>query len=274
MKKRLSKIIVLIFFFFITISYSQSRFSHEAGLSFGVASLQTDFGESRDFESANASTFSFGVAYYLKFFGSQYDWRSGSTYFSQHFKLKAEFDYLSNSNIQHKGATIKGNSDAAQKLRAMKGTTRIYDIGTSFEFYFFELEDYTTFNSNKKSLNPYLSIGLHYSFYDPDILVNDVSLEGQEEPYTQLIPSWQTGAVYTEPDATLGLSFGAGLRYSIEDIDLVFDTRWQHFFSDQVDGLDPSSAIVEAPVTRTGDKYNDTMIVVNVGIVYVFGQNW
>lgn len=271
MKKRLSKIIVLIFFFFITISYSQSRFSHEAGLSFGVASLQTDFGESRDFESANASTFSFGVNYYLKFFGSQYDWRSGSTYFSQHFKLKAEFEYLSNSNIQHKGQWVKGNNSVAQSLRAMKGQVQMYNIGTSLEFYFFELEDYTTFNSNKKSLNPFLSAGIHYSMYDPNILYNDQPLQteiGSEGQviYPQLIEKWQEGAIHLESDTTFGLSVGGGLRYSIEDIDLLIDTRWQHFFTDKIDGL-------YAP-DDPGNKYNDTMIIVNVGVVYVFGQNW
>jgi hypothetical protein len=40
------------------------------------------------------------------------------------------------------------------------------------------------------------------------------------------------------------------------------DSRWQHFFSDKIDGLD-------AP-KDPANKYNDTMIYVNLGIVYTF----
>jgi hypothetical protein len=264
MKKLLPIFIVLFSFFFYTFGYAQSRFSHEVGASFGIASFQTDFGESNDFASANASTFSVGFAHYLKFFGSQYSWRSGSSFFSEHFKLKTEFNYMLNTRVEHEGSYVIGSGETATKLRAMTGEIKMYNIGTNLEYYFLELEDYSSFYKSSGTLNPFISAGVHYSFYDPDIKVNEVTLEGQSEPYTGLIDKWQTGAIYLEKGNTFGVSAGAGIRYSIDTFDLVLDGRYQYFFSDQVDGLD-------APVDP-GNKNNDTVIFVNVGIVYVFGK--
>jgi len=258
MKKPLPIFIVSIFFFFFTsIIYAQSRFSHEVGASFGVASFQTDFGVSNDFASANASTFSVGLSWYLKFFGSQYSWRSGSSFFSEHFKLKTEFNYMLNSRVEHKGATNK-------KVRDMTGEIKMYNVGTNLEYYFLELEDYSSFYKSSGTLNPFISAGVHYSFYDPDIKVNNVSLEDNPGLINELIPKWQNDAVFLEKGNTFGVSAGAGIRYSIDTFDLVLDGRYQYFFSDQVDGLD-------APVDPA-NKNNDTVIFVNVGVVFVFGK--
>lgn len=262
MNKFLSKITVLIFFMFSTVTYSQSNVSHEIGIIFGPASFQTDFGQSHDFPSANASTLAYGITHYLKFFGSQYSWRSGGGFFSSHFKLKTEFLYLSNTSIKHEGPGQENNP----QLLAMQGQIKMYNIGTNLEFYFLELEDYASFYGRENSLNPFISVGLQFSVYDPDITVNGVSLEGQPEPYTQLIDKWQENAIFLEPGNTLGVSIGAGLRYSLSSIDFVLDGRWQHFFSDNIDGLN-------AP-NDPANKWNDTMIFVNVGIVYVFGKEY
>ncbi|MCF6296610.1 MAG: hypothetical protein L3J08_01270 [Flavobacteriaceae bacterium] len=260
MRKLLLKITVLIFFLFSTVTYSQTDFSHEVGVHFGPASFQTDFGQRGDFPSANASTLALGLTHYLKFFGSQYSWRSGGGYFASHFKLKTEFTYLFNTNIQH-----KGDLENRPEFQAMQGQIKMYNIGTSLEYYFLELEDYASFYGNENSFNPFVSIGLHFSSYDPDILVDGVSLENQQEPYTQLIPKWQENSIFLGSGNTFGLSIGAGLRYSLQQVDLVLDTRWQHFFSDNIDGLN-------AP-NDPGNKRNDTMILVNVGIVYIFGKD-
>jgi len=92
---------MLIFLIVITIgnkAYSQLDVSSEVGVVFGVTSFQTDFGIRHDFPSANAQTMGYGVVHYLKFFGKQYSWRSGSSFFSEHFMLKTEFLYLNNTN--------------------------------------------------------------------------------------------------------------------------------------------------------------------------------
>ncbi len=262
MKKPLLKITVLLFFFFFTTTYSQSRFSHEAGVIFGPTSFQTDFGISGDFASANQSSMAFGVVHYLKFFGSQYNWRSGSSFFSEHFKLKTEFIYTSNTNISHEA--INASSPNAGKLEAMKGNIKMYNIGTNLEFYFLELEDYSSYFKASGSLNPFISIGLQYSIFDPDITVDGNSLEGKTEPYTDLIDKWQTGAIFLDSDTTFGVSAGAGLRYSLDKLDLLLDGRYQYFFSDNGDGLN-------AP-NDPANKNNDSMVFINIGIVYVFNK--
>ena len=68
MKKLLPKLCFVFLFFFFASSYAQSRFSHEAGLNFGIASFQTDMGDSNEFAAANQATLAFGISYYLKFF--------------------------------------------------------------------------------------------------------------------------------------------------------------------------------------------------------------
>ena len=146
----------------------------------------------------------------------------------------------------------------------MTGEIKMYNLGTNLEFYFMELEDYASFYGNENILNPFLSVGLHFTAYDPDILVNDVSLDGQEEPFTDLIDKWQENSIFLDPSNTFGVSAGAGLRLGLEAVDLVLESRWQHFFSDDIDGLNA--------LNDSGNKRNDTMIMVNIGIVYVFGK--
>jgi hypothetical protein len=263
MKNILRKIAILFFLFFTSITYSQSSVSHEVGILFGPASFQTDFGQRHDFPSANQSTLAVGVSHYLKFFGNQYNWRSGTSFFSEHFKLKTEFTYLFNTNIKHEGDYVKGTGATAEKLKAMTGQIKMYNIGTNLEFYFLRIDDYTSFFGNKKSINPYISVGLQFSMFDPDIFVDGTSLAGQEEPYTQLIDKWQNDAIYLEKGNTFGVSAGAGVRFSLDTFDLVIDSRWQHFFSDKVDGLDDFSS-------DSGSDFNDTMVFINIGAVYVF----
>ena len=266
MKKLIPLTILFISLLNVHNSLSQVNLSSEVGVTFGVASYQSDFGERYDFPSANASTFAFGLSYYLKFFGKQYSWRTGSTYFSEHFKVKAEFNYVFNTNIKHEGSYAQGDGAIAVKLRRMTGEIKMYNLGANLEYYFFELEDYASFYRAENQLNPFISVGLHYSFYDPNIYVDGVSLEGKPEPYTDLIPKWQEGAIYLDKGAVFGASAGAGIRYSIASVDLLFEGRWQHFFSDKVDGLDDTSEL-------SGSKYNDTMVFINAGVVYVFGKN-
>jgi len=265
MKKVLPLIIVFISLLYSEYSFSQSSFSHEAGVTFGMASYQTDFGHQNNFPSANAATMAFGITHYLKFFGSQYSWRSGSSFFSTHFKLKTEFTYMNNKIIRH-----EGDLKDIPKFQQMTGNISMYNIGTNLEFYFFEMEDYSSFYRNENKLNPFLNLGIHYSFYDPNILFNDKDLliddNGNYYQLADLKPSWaDSESIHLEKDATFGASVGAGIRYSISDVDLVLEGRWQHFFSDKVDGLDDTTP-------ASGSEYNDTMVIVNMGVVYVFGK--
>ncbi len=259
MKKYLPKLFAVLLFFFFTNAHAQTNFSHEVGGFFGIAAFQTDMGLSTEFAAENQSNMGFGITYYLKFFGSQYNWRSGSSFFSTHFKLKTELSYISNSNITFEPAGLN------TKLDDMKAAIKLYNVGLNFEYYIFELEDYSSYYKSSGSINPFVTVGLHYSYSQPDILVNDVSLKGQEEPYTELISKWQEGAVFLEPDNLFSATGGVGVRFGLDKVDFSFETRYHYFFSDVVEGLN-------AP-DDPGNKNNDTMITANIGIIYVFGKN-
>jgi hypothetical protein len=274
MKKYLVRI--LIFFIVITVSnkaYSQLDVSSEIGVMFGVTSFQTDFGISKDFPSENAQTMGYGLVHYLKFFGKQYSWRSGSTFFSEHFMLKTEFLYINNTNIKHE------HNPTSEVLKNMRGNIKMFNFGNQMEFYFFNIEDYAVSYRDKRSFNPYLSLGIHYSWYDPEVTSNLPDL-GDENWRNFVVnekhDKWLTpeGAealngsqtIFNESGSTFGVSFGAGVRYSMEYFDLVLDSRWQHFFSDRVDGLDAYN--------DPANKYNDTMVYINLGIVYTFNNSY
>ncbi len=195
MKKLLLKLFTVIFFASISGGMqAQTSVSHELGGFFGIASLQTDFGISGNFASANQASMGFGISYYMKFFGSQYNWRSGSSYFSEHFKLKAEFSYVNNSKIVHEDLDQVGEP-FRETMERMTGAVKMYNGGLSLEYYFIELEDYSSFFRSSGQINPFVGLGLQYTYAQPDIFVDGVSLKGQEEPYVDLIPKWQEGSV-------------------------------------------------------------------------------
>jgi hypothetical protein len=154
--------------------------------------------------------------------------------------------------------------------------------------------DYSYYG-NQRALNPYISFGLHYSFYDTQVTSNYVGprqlIDHDDDKFIVYIgednskyDKWITKeaseakmvdgsvnnheqTIFNGKGSTFGLSAGLGLRYKVADsFNLIIDSRWQHFFSDRVDGLDASK--------DPGNKYNDTMIYVNLGIVYVFGHNY
>jgi hypothetical protein len=259
MKKQLPKLCAVLLFFFFTSAKSQTSFSSEVGVFFGPAMFQTDMGLSTEFAAQNQATLAFGLSYYLKFFGSQYNWRSGSSFFSEHFKLKAELSYMNNTNV---GFEPAGTSE---KLDAMKARIKLYNAGLNFEYYIFELEDYASFYKSSGSINPFVTVGIHYSYSQPDILVNDVSLKGQEEPYTQLIDKWQEDAVFLDAENIFSASAGAGVRFGLDKVDFSLEGRYQYYFSDVVEGLNAA----DDPANTS----NDSMVFINAGVIYVFGKD-
>ncbi len=262
MRKLLLKLCIVLLFFFFTNARAQTSFSHEVGVNLGIASFQTDFGLSTEFASANQANLAFGMSYYLKFFGSQYNWRSGSSYFGEHFKVRVDFSYTNNTNVNNDA--IEGTGPDYEKLDAMKGQIKLYNVGLGLEYYILELEDYSSFFKSSGSINPFISLGLGYSYSQPDILVNDVSLIGQEEPYDQLIEKWQEGAVHLDAENIFSGIAGAGVRFGLEMLDISVEARYIYYFSDVVDGLNQP--------LDPANKGNDSMVLFNVGLIYVFGK--
>ncbi len=253
--KTFHKLVILaLLFSFSTKSFSQLDWSHEVGILAGPLSMQTDYGERNYFPSSNEGTFGIAVVHYLSFFGNNYNWRNGATWFSDHFKLRTEFSYYFNNTLEHEGRYVEQNTPIAAQLQAMKGETKIYNVGMQLEYYFKNLEDYGLLFNTADKFAPYVSAGLHYSRYDAE-LTNTPS-GGLD--VGNLPAKWQD-RFFIEPDNTFSLTLSAGTRFKLDRIDLVADARWQHFFSDQVDGLDQVDG---------SSRNNDTLIFLSLGVVF------
>lgn len=256
------RILVLIMLFPISNSFAQLDLSHEIGMSFGPVAMQTDYGERHHLPSSTATSFGVAISHYLSFYASNYNWRNGASFFSDHFKLRTEVSFYTNTNLEHKGKYVEANSAFANKLRAMKGTTKIFNIGTQLEYYFKNLEDYgLLFNDNDK-FAPYMSLGLQYNSFTPT-LTSDL---GNYVTNPEVLPTpWQENAVFVDKSSTFSLTFSLGSRYKLNNFDVFVDARWQYFFSDKIDGLD-------APHDLSGSKFNDTLIFFSVGAIYDLGS--
>ena len=239
----------LIIIFMFTISVYSQNFKHELGLSVGVMSMQTDYGERGHFASSYGNIgFGVGAAYYLSFDEYRVRWNDKTTFLKNHFRLKIGASYMKD-NFIHRGKYIESNSVSSLKMAAMRGSTKILNIGGQIEYYIFD------FMSDKK-LEPYLSGGLYYVFYDPEL----ESELGNWRDDPNLIPSvYQNGSIQLQKDKTQSFSFGAGTRYNSGDLTMIFDFRWQKFLSDNVDGLNPLLG---------ANKFRDWLLFAQVGVVF------
>ena len=244
-----------------TNSFAQLELSNEFGVTFGPVMMQTDYGERYHLASSLETSFGIGVVHYLSFYGSNYNWRNGASFFSDHFKLRTEISYYSSTNLEHEGAYVEGSNDFVDRMKAMKGKTKIINFGSQLEYYFNNLEDYGLLFNNENKFAPYISLGLMYSIYDPEFSSSYGGGDYVNNPTGVLPKPWQNDAIFVEKDKTFSFVMSAGTRYKMTNFDLVLDARWQHFFSDKIDGLDA------APKNKSGSKYNDTAVYLSVGVV-------
>ena len=261
------KILLLLVFIPLSNSFSQLNLSHEVGVSFGPVTMQSDYGESNHLPSSTATSFGVSASHYLSFYSSNYNWRNGASYFSDHFKLKTDFSYYTNTSLEHKGKYIEDNpnSEFDDKLRAMKGSTKMINVGTQLEYYFKNLEDYGLLFNNDDKFAPYVSAGVQYSSFTPEFSTDYGNGDYINNP--SILPGpWQEDAIFLEKDNAFSLTFGLGTRYKMGgDFDLFIEARYQYFLSDRIDGLD-------APSDVSGSKNNDTLIYFSVGGVFHLSQ--
>ena len=253
-------IILFILFGFSSKINAQIGIAHEIGVVFGPVMFKSDYGARNDFgTNINNNGFGIGLVHYLNFSYNS----NNSTFFSEHFKVRSEVS-LSKSDFKHYGKYVEKNSNyiGVQQLKAMSGSSGIFNIGTQLEYSPIKIHD---FENTIGSFGPYASIGVQLSSYT----AKANSAMGQLGTPSATFPKYldpSDGHPFgfsNESKTVFSIVSSIGTRYKLSPLqDLIIDFRFQYFNSDWVDGLNPN------PEIHKENKANDWLIWVNLGYIY------
>ena len=214
--------------------FSQFSFSHEIGAIVGPVQFRSDFG-ARDDVDSNFGNSGFGIGF-VHFFNFSYrgecNTYAKNNYFNDHFKLRSEISY-NKTKLSHHGKWAAGNSVDAEKLRAHTGEARNLDVGIQLEYYPFKIRDFQSFVYR---LAPFVSIGVHYTAYNPKVYTTF----GDKNIYnsTNFYSSWDPGSIDASRGSTWSVASNFGVRYKLTAVsDLMLDLRLQYYGNDWIDGL-------------------------------------
>lgn len=258
-------LLVLLFFLFLVkqSSFSQGGFSHEVGLITGPIVFYSDFGQRYDFETNTGNVgFGVGLIHYINFsYSSDCNCYTRDVYFNDHFKIRSEIDYHK-TNLQHYGKWVAPDrtSLTADQLRAMDGSSTVIEVGSQLEYFPFSIRD---FAAGQYKIAPFISLGAHWVNFDPEVYSTIGTLNN---PSTT--PDKYYNAFQQEPASTWAVVGGVGIRYKLSPLsDLMLDSRWHFYFSDWVDGLNPTfenNGTVPVPE----NKANEWIYWLNIGYIY------
>ncbi len=257
MVKIFRTIVLLLVTSLSSLVYSQGGFSHEVGAFVGGVAFQSDFGVRHDFDTNIGNTgFSVGLVHYLNFsYRAECNCYTQETYFNDHFKLRSELSYNS-TNLNHIGEYADKNSIYGQQLRAMKGYARVTDIGMQLEFYPWSIRE---FAASQGAWAPFVGLGAHFSIFKNGTYSDLGPLGTLATTYPKYLPSGYS----SEGGTTFSVVASVGTRYKLAEMhDLFAEVRWQYYFSDWVDGLNPDRKI------NPENKTNDWNAWFNVGYIY------
>lgn len=254
---------IKLFFFISTfllvfqLANSQS-FSNEIGAYVGPVAFYSDYGQRRNFDTNIGNVgFSIGLVHYMNFsYTKGYDIYSPLNYIKDHFKIRNEVSYTS-VNLEHFGEFVDPSNTSlfAEQLRGMRGESTIFSLGSSFEFYPFSIKD---FENGYPKIAPYGGFGIHYSFYTPSA-TSTLGILGDPD----ITPEKYIDAFTNESGSAISLVGNIGIRYKISQLeDIILQGKWQLFFSDFIDGLNPDET--RFPENRA----NDWLFSIQVGYVF------
>ncbi len=249
-------LILLTLFGFTNETNAQIELTQEIGIVAGPVQFRSDYGQSNDFSTNNNNTgFGAGIVHYLGF--------ESNSYFGDHFKMRSEISY-NKTNLTHFGKWVdnKSTSPEVAKLRAMRGSTSLLNLGTQLEYHFLGLHD---FENTIGGFSPYVSLGaqISYNIAKSSSTLGDTGIPATTIP-KYLSPS--DGHPYgfsNESKVVLSVVTSLGSRYRLSrESDLLIDLRLQYFNSDWIDGLNPNKKIY------TENKANDCLLWLNLGYIY------
>lgn len=243
--------------------HSQFGFSHEVGIISGPVVFYSDFGQRYNLET-NLGNVGFGVGliHYLNFsYRADCNCYTRDTYFNDHFKVRNEIDYHQ-TNLEHYGRWVAPDQTSlfADQLRAMSGSVSVFEIGSQLEYFPLSIRD---FAARPSSIAPFISLGAHWVNYDANV---ESSLGPLNSPLTT--PDKYYNAFQQGPASTWAVVTSIGIRYKLTRLsDLMLDSRWHYYFTDYVDGLNPSlenNGIKPVPE----NKAHEWIYWLNVGYIY------
>jgi hypothetical protein len=246
-------------------AYGQLGFSNEIGLITGPVAFYSDYGVRNDFETNSGNVgFGIGLIHYINFaYRADCNCYTREKYWNDHFKVRTEIDFHK-TNFSQIGKWVDPDrtSTTADQLRGMRGSSTVFEIGSQLEYFPLSIRDYM---AGSYKIAPFISLGVHWVNYDPE-----ASTDFGTKIITSAanVPDKYIGAFQQEPGTTWALVSSVGIRYSLgKRSDLMLDAKWQYYFSNWVDGLNPSfdaNNIVEVPENRA----NDWIFWLNIGYVF------
>lgn len=256
--------IITILLLLLSINLSaQFQNSSEVGFITGSASFSTDYGQRNNFESNVGGNIGlgFGVIYYLNFTDYRYRWNQGPNNFIEHsLRLRLELSHMS-ANLDHFGKYVDASQTSleADKLRAMHGKVSVTNFGAQIEYHPVDIVDFGSRRIPNLKWSPYVSIGFMANWYNPSLKSD---LGDWENDISVIYKKWRVpGAINVESNITTSATLGIGTRYKLgEYSDILIESRWQYFFSNNIDGLNA--------VDDPANKFNDWLLWVHVGYVY------
>lgn len=265
MIKQIIPLLLLFVGFSTNLNAQFGGFSHEVGIIAGPIAFQSDYGERHDLSTNAGNTgIGIGIIHYLNFsYKADCNCYTPETYFNDHFKLRSELSY-NKTELQHFGEWVSPHrtSLTAQQLRAMSGSTAVTNLGMQLEFSPWSIRDFTARTGNFGS---FVSVGGQFSYYNAEA---SSTLGPLGTPLTTF-PKYLTptdGRPYgfsSESGTVWSVVSSVGTRYKLAPLsDLMVDLRFQYFFSNWVDGLNPNPEIYKE------NKANDWLVWFNVGYIY------
>ena len=259
------RLLILLTLFSTANTSAQFGFSHEVGLITGPVAFQSDYGERYDFETNKGNTgIGVGLIHYLNFsYRADCNCYTPETYFNDHFKLRTELSY-SKTKLEHFGKWADKSSVGGTQLRAMTGSTAVTNIGMQLEYYPFSIRNFT---SSTGGWGPFISLGGQYSFYSPKVQTSfgDGVLLNENNifPKYWIASEGKPHGFSNDKGSTWSLVSSVGTRYKLTPLsDLIVDLRFQYYFDNWVDGLNPN------PTLFPENKSNDWNVWLNFGYIY------
>ena len=251
---RLSLSSILFFFLFFfgrEAAHAQYGIGHEIGMVAGPVAFFSDYGERYSLE-ANSSNIGLGVGivHYLNFaYSAGCNWQNSYSYLYDHFRIRSEID-LHYTELDHFGSVAEKLNRNGELLRAMQGSTRVFEVGAHLEYHPLSIRDYTAF---AYPISPFASLGASYVSYKPDAYSTLGPLE------ENLFPTF-VGGLDFERGSTWSIALGLGLRYKLgRSSDLMAMGQWRYYHTDSLDGLNH-----DVPQ----NKAKDIIYWLNFGYIY------